>query len=211
LQKHIKRNCYQIHTVRQKVLLAGVRGIIYIDQKYASVFLREITMKTSDMIVGIGLVILGFLFLSENFGYIEFNFQNVWPVFVMLGGIGFTIGYLQDRKNYGLLMPASILTIYGLLFFYCSIEGWYMMSVWWPVFIIGPGIGFFMMYILGGREKGLLFPATILTVIGLLFLISHSGFWRYWPLVLIIIGIVMIVRHYSGQAAKEKSSEKSNL
>ena len=73
-------------------------------------------MKTSDMIVGIGLVILGVLFLSENFGYIEFNFQNVWPAFVLLAGIGFIIGYLQDRKNYGLLMPASILTIYGLLF-----------------------------------------------------------------------------------------------
>jgi len=168
-------------------------------------------MRTSDMIVGIGLVILGVLFLSENFGYIEFNFQNVWPVFVLLTGIGFIIGYLQDRKNYGLLMPASILTTYGLLFFYCSIEGWYMMSVWWPVFIIGPGIGFFMMYLLGGREKGLLVPASILTAIGLLFLISNSGFWRFWPLVLIIIGVVMLVRHYSGQAAGKKSTDNGNL
>ena len=168
-------------------------------------------MKTSDMIIGIGLVILGILFLSENFGYIAFDFENVWPVFVLLAGIGFSIGYLQDRKNYGLLMPASILTIYGILFFYCTLEGWSAMSVLWPVFIIGPGAGFFMMYLFGGREKGLLVPASILSGIGLLFLISHSGFWRFWPLVFIIMGIIMIVRHYAGQQDKKNNTTQSSL
>ena len=103
-------------------------------------------MKMSDMVIGVGLVILGILFLSENFGYIAFDFQHVWPVFVLLAGVGFWVGYFQDRKNYGLLMPGSILIVYGFLFLYCSIEGWYLMSYWWPVFILGPGIGFFMMY-----------------------------------------------------------------
>ena len=56
-------------------------------------------MKKSDMIIGVGLVILGILFLSENFGYIEFDFQDVWPVFVLLAGAGFWIGYYQDRKK----------------------------------------------------------------------------------------------------------------
>ena len=85
-------------------------------------------MRMSDMVIGIGMIILGILFLSENFGYIAFDFQDVWPVFVILGGVGFWIGYLQDRKNYVLLMPGSILVIYGLMFFYCSIEGWDYMS-----------------------------------------------------------------------------------
>ena len=49
-------------------------------------------MKKSDMIIGVGFVILGILFLSENFGYIEFDFQDVWPVFVLLAGAGFWIG-----------------------------------------------------------------------------------------------------------------------
>jgi len=160
-------------------------------------------MKTSDMIIGVSLVILGILFLSENFGFMTFDFKDIWPLFIIFAGIGFGIGYLQDRKNYGMLMPASILILYGLLFFYCTIEGWYIMSALWPVFILGPGIGFFMMYLLGEREKGLLIPASILTGIGVLFLISHSGFWRYWPLALIIVGIVMIVRHFSGEKEKE--------
>ena len=168
-------------------------------------------MKTSDIVIGIGLVLLGILFLSENFGYISFDFQNVWPVFVLLAGIGFALGFLQDRKNYGLLMPASILIIYGLLFFYCSIEGWYQMSLLWPVFILGPGVGFIMMYLLGGREKGLLVPASILVLLGLLFLIGQSGFWRFWPLALIIIGLIMIIRHYSGQSTRKGENEQTDL
>ena len=152
-------------------------------------------MKTSDMVIGVGLIILGILFLFENFGYIEFNFKDVWPVFVILAGVGFWIGFLQDRKNSGLLMPGSILLIYGLMFFYCSLNGWGYMSDLWPGFIIGPGIGFFMMYLFGEKEKGLLIPASILTGIGALFLISHSGIWRYWPVALIIIGIILIVKN----------------
>lgn len=162
-------------------------------------------MKMSDMIIGVGLVILGILFLSENFGYIEFDFRDVWPFFVILAGVGFWIGYYQDRKNYGLLMPGTILIIYGLLFFYCSTQGWYMMSVLWPIFILGPGIGFFMMYLLGEQEKGMLIPASILSGIAVLFLISHSGFWRYWPVALIIVGIVLMLRN---RLSGEKKSEE---
>ena len=66
-------------------------------------------MKTSDMVIGVGLIILGILFLFENFGYIAFDFADVWPVFVILAGVGFWIGYIQDKKNYGLVMPGTIL------------------------------------------------------------------------------------------------------
>jgi len=162
-------------------------------------------MKKSDMIIGVGLVILGILFLSENFGYIEFDFQDIWPVFVLLAGAGFWIGYYQDRKNYGLLMPGTILIVYGLLFFYCSAEGWYLMSDLWPFFILGPGLGFFMMYLLGEREKGMLVPASILSGIAVLFLLSQSGFWRYWPVALIIVGIVLILKKLTSE---EKRGEE---
>ena len=164
-------------------------------------------MKTSDMVIGVGLVILGILFLFENFGYIAFDFQDVWPVFVILAGAGFWIGYFQDKKNSGLLMPGTILIIYGLMFFYSSVEGWQSMSYLWPVFIIGPGIGFFMMYLLGQKEKGMLVPASILTGLGILFMLSKTGIMRYWPILLIIFGIVMIVRNQM----KKKSGEKDQI
>ena len=156
------------------------------------------------MVIGVGLIILGILFLFENFGYIAFDFKDVWPVFVILAGVGFWIGYIQDKKNYGLLMPGTILVIYGVMFYYCSMEGWYYMTDLWPVFIIGPGIGFFMMFIFGQKEKGMLVPASILTGIGILFMLSKTGIIRYWPVLLIVLGIVMIVKYQT----KLKSSAK---
>ena len=128
----------------------------------------------------------------------------ILKVFVILAGVGFWIGYVQDKKNHGLLMPGTILIIYGVMFYYCSMEGWYYMTYLWPVFIIGPGIGFFMMFIFGQKEKGLLVPASILTGIGILFMLSKTGVIRYWPVLLIVLGIVIIVRYQT----KLKSSEK---
>jgi hypothetical protein len=152
-------------------------------------------MRTSDFIIGLGLVILGLLFLLENFGYIEFNFGDIWPVFVVLGGVGFWLGFLKDRKNFGLVMPGTILIAYGLLFWYCSVQGWYYMQDLWPVFLLGPGIGFFLMYFLGERERGLLVPGSILSGLGILFLFRYSMYLRYWPVLLIIFGAVLIFRH----------------
>jgi len=162
-------------------------------------------MKTSDIIIGIGLIILGLVFLFENFGYIEFDFEDVWPVFVLLGGVAFWTGFIKDRKNYGLVMPGTILIIYSLMFWYCTVEGWHYMSTIWPGFLIGPGLGFFLMYFLGEKEKGLLVPATILTAVGILFLFRYSGILRYWPALLIVIGIILILK----SQFKSKGSEKS--
>jgi len=152
-------------------------------------------MKLSDFLIGIGLVILGVIFLFDNFGYVRVEFWRIWPVLVILGGLGFWVGFFRNREDYGLIMPGTILVIYGLMFFYCAIAGWWHMEHVWPGFMIGPGIGFFLMYLLGPKEKGLLIPAGILTGIGLVFMFQRTSLLRYWPVVLIIIGVVLILKY----------------
>jgi hypothetical protein len=152
-------------------------------------------MKISDLIIGLGLVILGIVFLSENFGFIDIDISNIWPLIIIFGGLGFWFGFFKDRNNYGLIMPGTILVVYGLLFWYCTFEGWYNMGAFWPVFLIGPGLGFYFMYLFGEKEKGFLIPATILTAIGVVFLFSQTGVFRLWPVLLIIIGFILIFRH----------------
>jgi len=160
-------------------------------------------VKSPNFILGTGLVLLGILLLFQNFGYIEINFADLWPFLVILGGIGFWIGFLGNRKNYGLLMPGTILTIYGIMFLYCEVEGWYMMQYIWPFFLLGPGFGFYFMYLLGNRDKDLLIPGTILTLLGLFFFMGRTGYFRYWPILIIIIGIILLIRHQSSKPKNE--------
>ena len=149
-------------------------------------------MDNRSKALGLGLIFLGVVFLLENLTVIRFNFFQIWPVFVILGGVGFLLGFFINKKNYGLVMPGIILIIYGSLFMYCNIMGWEYMQSLWPVFLLGPGLGFFVLYFAGQQDKGLLLPGGILTVLGLLFIFRYFEYLRYWPVLLIIGGIVLI-------------------
>lgn len=141
---------------------------------------------------GIALIVIGVIFLLPNFT--NLTLRDLWPLLMLAPGILFFLGYAADRRNYGLLMPGAILSTYGLLFFYCTLAGWYLMRELWPLYLIGPGIGFFLMYLLGKKETGLLIPGFILTLLGLIFLLGSTDYEYLWPLIIIAAGIVIILR-----------------
>ncbi|MBN2424177.1 MAG: hypothetical protein JXR46_01510 [Calditrichaceae bacterium] len=149
-------------------------------------------MNNQKKALGLILIFLGIVFLLENLSIIEFDFLRVWPLFVILSGLGFWLGYLVNRQLITFIMPGTLLLIYGFLFFYCGIFGWDMMSYLWPVFLLGPGVGFFLIYLLGDKNKILLWPAGLLTVISFLFIFRYLEYLRYWPSLLIIGGIILI-------------------
>ena len=122
----------------------------------------------------------------------EVGMEMLWPVFPMAVGLALAIGYLLDRSSYGLLMPASILIVISVLFFYCNFSGWWRMEYLWPVFILAPASGFVAMYFGGTREQGLLVPAAILAAIGVVLLFVRVGLGDYWPIFLVIAGILLI-------------------
>ena len=100
-----------------------------------------------SLVPGIILIALGLLFLIPRL--LNVHLGELWPLLIFGGGIGFYVGFIHDRSNYGLLMPGTILSVIGLLFLYCTFEGWYMMETLWPIFIIAPGVGFVLMYLFG--------------------------------------------------------------
>ncbi len=144
-----------------------------------------------SLVPGIILIVLGILFLLPRLFHIHLS--DLWPVFILGGGVAFYIAFIADRSNYGLLMPGTILTVIGLLFLYCTFEGWYMMETLWPFFIIAPGLGFVLMYLFGKQERGLLIPAGILITIGSFFLLARTEYDYLWPLVLIALGLLLLL------------------
>lgn len=66
----------------------------------------------------------------------------------------------------GVLLTAGIVCQIGMLF-----NNWEFM---WPGFILAPAVGLFEFYWFGGRNKWLLIPINILTIVSLLFFALFS-------------------------------------
>jgi len=162
--------------------------------------------RKNQLTWGIFLILIGAVFLLGNLSRV--GMETLWPVFPLAVGLAFWVGYFYDRKNFGLLMPGSILVIVSLLFFTCNFFGWWRMETLWPIFILAPGIGFFAMYFGGAKDQGLVIPGSILVAIGIIFLFISSGLRDWWPIFLIIAGILIIV--LQGRMGCKKGEEKSS-
>ena len=148
-----------------------------------------------NIVVGVALILLGIIFLLQNFDVIRV--ENWWAAFVIAIGISFFFGWFYDRTQTGLLLPGSILVILGCQFLFLHWD--------WPIFIMAPAVGFWLMYFLGHEDRGVLVPAFVLTVIALVFWLQDSFLEEYWPVLFIVAGIGLLFwRH-------PENSRKRNL
>ncbi len=67
------------------------------------------------------------------------------------------------------------------------------MRTLWPFFILAPGLGFVLMYLLGPKEQGLLIPGGILLAVGAFFLFGRTNLDYLWPFLLIAAGVSVLV------------------
>jgi len=149
-------------------------------------------MESRNIYPGLLVIAAGVVLLLANLDV--FSLVGLWPLLVVFLGVFFFALWVKDRDNYGLLMPATILLVIGLLLLYCENYGWWHMKDLWPVFLLAPGAGFTFMYVLGEQEGGLLVPAVILLVLGIIFLSINQWAGRWWPAILILVGALLLLR-----------------
>lgn len=126
---------------------------------------------------GVLLLLLGIILLlnqGETFGPGKI-FAYFWPsLFVIPLGLFFHWLYFSvtERRASGLLIPGGVLLTAGFVSQIAMLFGnWEYM---WPGFILAPAVGLFEFYWFGNRNKWLLIPINILTVLSLLFFIVFS-------------------------------------
>ncbi|MCD6116588.1 hypothetical protein J7K93_06210 [bacterium] len=158
--------------------------------------------KNRDTLVwGIFLVLAGIIFLAGTLS--DYGLEMLWPLFPLAIGLAFIIKFIFNRKNISGLMPGSLLTVVALLLFYCNSYGWNNMENLWPVFIIAPAVGFFALYFAGQREKSNIISGSVLAGIGILFLVANSKLGQFWPVILIVIGIILVAANWKVRGEKE--------
>jgi hypothetical protein len=92
-------------------------------------------------------------------------------------------------------MPGTILLTIGIVFNISMRYEWASMEYLWPFFILAPAFGFYAMFFFGKRDRGILVPAVILTIVGTIFLMGSIPVLKYiWPLLLIGVGVLIITK-----------------
>ncbi|WP_432663849.1 DUF5668 domain-containing protein [Wukongibacter baidiensis] len=154
-------------------------------------------MKTTNTLIGVIIIIIGVLFLLVNFNIVNLNFYYIWPLFIIIPGLCLEISYFTTKKNSGVLVPAGILIVIGLLFYTNILLGWHLMESLWPVFPLSVSFGLFQLYLFGTKDRGVLVSSLIIggfSLVSLSFTLFAMDFDLLFPITLILIGFIVIFR-----------------
>jgi hypothetical protein len=154
--------------------------------------------------VSLGLIVLGVFFLLGNL-LLGWGMEILWPIFPLLVSFFFFYLYFSRVESSpgveGVLIPAVILLIVSILFFFLNFTGWELMQYLWPTFPLAVGLSFLVTEYAGAETRGLKGPAKFLIYFSIVFYVLGVISYRVWPLILIAIGVYLIVRHTRRQTA----------
>ncbi|MCK5744001.1 MAG: hypothetical protein KAH30_04630 [Caldisericia bacterium] len=163
--------------------------------------------KNSGFTFGIILIIVGAVLLLMKFTNFNMDWLVMWPLIMVAVGLFLLTQMTRDK---GAVFPATIVIGIGALFL---IENMNIlprgigMGELWPFFPIIVGLAFVALYLFDKKDTGVLIPASILLVVGAVFLsINMKGFIVYIaPIVIILVGLLIVV---NGIMGKGKNSER---
>lgn len=150
----------------------------------------------NDIKLGIFIVVAGIVILLGKLGVFGFLGRILWPLVILLPGVLLHMLFFSRRASASVLIPAGILTVYGLLFGLCNLWGWDLMKDLWPVLLLGVAVGLYEYSIYApGRTSGLTAIAVILGILSLalcVFSLMGTGALYLIGIVLIAAGIWLI-------------------
>ena len=153
------------------------------------------------MITGIALIAVGVLFLMVSNG-ILLGWEHVWPLFPLAAGI-FVLRAHHRRPGPWLVFTGVTATMLGLFFliFSTGILSWDRMAALWPMFPAVAGLAFIgESLVAGDRNPSFIIGSTIVLFAAVAFLLESgtvnsrvaAPFIRFWPLALILAGIILL-------------------
>jgi hypothetical protein len=156
------------------------------------------------VILAIILVLAGlYLFTVQFFpqlGIISLSPSN-WPLLIVGVGAAFLVAALVTWTP-GLMVPAAIIGGLGAIMFWQNATGnWASWAYAWALFPVFAGFGIFLMHAMQGNLREGLVTGGWLILIGLTLFIVFGSFFggigalgQYWPLVLIVLGVVLLAQ-----------------
>lgn len=163
--------------------------------------------RSGALIPGAILILLGAWLLAQNLGLRLPGIGQLWPLFPLLFGLGFLVRYFAGgRHDDGLVFSGAVAALAGAFFLAITIGplAWSDMGRYWPVFVLIGGVAFLAQWLVKPADRGLLVPALLAIVVGLVALLFTLGnlnpalasqLIKLWPVVLIVLGLGLLASY----------------
>jgi hypothetical protein len=159
-------------------------------------------------IAGFSLLSIGILILL---GWRGITLGNWAGSVVMFGvALGFWAVVLVHPDNWWAVIPAGVLTVVGVL---AGFQGQLSREAWLAAFTVGLGLVFGLLYVLrfGQHDtRWAAIPAVALILLGLVTWINSvstkRGLLQWWPLLLAIGGLALLIGRRGGSGAKQAAA-----
>ncbi|MFF2909677.1 hypothetical protein [Paenibacillus sp. NPDC057934] len=169
-------------------------------------WMREMSSK-NDMKLGIFIAAAGIVILFGKLGVFGFLGRALWPLVILLPGLLLYVLFFNRRMSATLLIPAGVLTVYGILFGLCNIWGWGLMRHLWPLLLIGIALGLYQYSLYSPyRSRGLAVGSAViglLSVVLLVFSLLGTGFLYVLGAVLVLAGLWLIAGRGKSRGGKK--------
>ena len=166
-----------------------------------------------NLIAGVTLLTVGIIALAGNI-FLATKAWKIWPVIVILIGVGLTIPGFFGVARRGLgsfFIPGIPVLTTGAILLYASLTNhWDVWAVAWPLEILGLALGFALATIFM-RVPALAIPAFIIGVNGaMLAFCAVTGLWKswaiLWPIEFLAVGLGLLVLGLANHSAGVKTA-----
>ncbi|MGF7046126.1 putative membrane protein [Paenibacillus sp. DS2015] len=124
----------------------------------------------NDVKIGWFILIAALVILLGKLGVFGFLGRTLWPLVIVILGLLLHAVFFGPSRQPILLIPAGILTVWGILFTICNTWGWHLMKNLWPAWILGIAVGLYEYYIYKSpRARAALTVSVLLGVLTLIF------------------------------------------
>lgn len=139
------------------------------------------------------LIIIGILLALDSYIGISL-FLNLWPLLVLVLGIGFIGIYSKGkRRGFTYLVLGIYMILFTFLALYCNFTSWALLSIYWPIFITFLGIVFISIFVYKKAGRAMLFIGILLIFLSLYFFVIFSIGNNAWWTVFILVGLSILL------------------
>ena len=166
---------------------------------------------------GIILIAVGTWFLAREWVDSSLFWDRSYPVLMLLFA-GFLFYEFRRSSNQNALFWGVLISVVAGFYLLRNngiLEEYYM-DEYWPVYMLAAGIAFIVLFIVNPRDWGVLIPGSLLLFFGGTQLLENldDNYWEYsnyfeeyWPVILLIIGVGVIISGLSNKNSDENEGD----